>query len=181
MKFKERPKSEKTRIIITTSIIILFVLISVLAGVIFPGSGFADIIDNSIGKFFNLFGFVQNRYVTILESIAIIIFIWILDKILIILVAILTREGKRSETIGNLMKSFVQYLMVLIAIFLILSAWGVQTLGESSVVLRVIGMVEETDKRQTARNLNRELKILFDKNNIEIPFNQLVIHQATKE
>ena len=71
--------------------------------------------------------------------------------------------------------------MVLIAIFLILSAWGVQTLGESSVVLRVIGMVEETDKRQTARNLNRELKILFDKNNIEIPFNQLVIHQATKE
>lgn len=57
---------------------------------------------------------------------------------------------------------------------------GVQTLGESSVVLRVIGMVEETDKRQTARNLNRELKILFDKHNIEIPFNQLVIIKQVK-
>ncbi|MBN2268355.1 MAG: mechanosensitive ion channel family protein [Acholeplasmataceae bacterium] len=315
MKFKERPKSEKSRIIVTTSIIIVFVLISVLAGVIFPGSGFANIIDNSIGKFFNLFGFVQNRYITILESIAIIVFIWILDKVLIILVAILTREGKRSETIGNLMKSFIQYLMVLIAIFLILSAWGVQTptllagagilglaisfgaqslmedifsglfiiferqfevgdyievaghegtvkeislritkienlegdivilnnsdirstinsssglspavcdisisysadiekvekiimdhledikkkipaikggpfykgvqkLADSSVILRVVGMTEELDKIQTARNLNRELKILFDKNNIEIPFNQIVVHQANKE
>ncbi len=315
MKFKERSKSEKSRIIMTASIIIVFVLISVFAGVVFPGSEFANIIDNSIGKFFNLFGFVQNRYITILESIAIIVFIWILDKVLIILIAILTREGKRSETIGNLMKSFIQYLMVLIAIFLILSAWGVQTptllagagilglaisfgaqslmedifsglfiiferqfevgdyievaghegtvleislritkieniegdtvilnnsdirstinsssglspaicdisisysadiekvekiildhideikkkiptikgnlsykgvqqLGESSVVLRVVGMTEEIDKRQTARNLNRELKILFDKNNIEIPFNQLVIHQANKE
>ena len=61
MKFKERPKSEKTRIIITTSIIILFVLISVLAGVIFPGSGFANIIDNSIGKFFQLIRFCSKQ------------------------------------------------------------------------------------------------------------------------
>lgn len=315
MKFKEKQKSEKTRIIITATIIIFFVLVSVLAGVIFPGSGFANIIDNSIGKFFNLFNFVQTRYVTILESIAIVVFIWILDKIMIVLVAILTREGKRSETIGNLMTSFIQYLMVLIAIFLILSAWGVQTptllagagilglaisfgaqslmedifsglfiiferqfevgdyievaghegivkeislritkienlegdmvilnnsdirstinsssgyspaicdisisysadiekvekvilnhledikkklpaikgglyykgvqsLADSAVVLRVVGMVDETMKRQTVRDLNRELKILFDKNNIEIPFTQIVIHQANKE
>lgn len=234
---------------------------------------------------------------------------------LLIVVALLTRKGKRSETIGNLTKSFIQYLMVLTAIFLILSAWGVQTptllagagilglaisfgaqslmedifsglfiifekqfevgdyievaghegivkeislritkienlegdivilnnsdirstinstaglspaiceisigydadiekvekviydnlenikkkipaiqegpfykgvqqLADSSVVLRVIGMVEETKKRQTVRDLNRELKILFDKNKIEIPFAQVVVHQAKKE
>lgn len=315
MNQNEKTKQERLRIIIIASVVAFFVLISVLAGVIFPGSTFANIIDNSIGKFFNLFAFVQNRYVTILESIAIIIFIWILDKVFVVLIAVLTRKGKRSETIGNLLKSFIQYSMVLIAIFLILSAWGVQTptllagagilglaisfgaqslmedifsglfiiferqfevgdyievaghegtvieislritkienlegdtvilnnsdirstinsssglspaiceisisygadiekvekvilenlenikkkipaieegpfykgvqrLSNSSVDLRVVGYVEELKKYQTVRDLNRELKILFDKNGIEIPFPQVVVHQATKE
>ncbi len=108
-------------------VISIFILISVLAGIIFPGSVFASIIDNSIGKFFNIFRFIQNRYVTILESVAIIIFIWILDKVFVLLAILLTRKGKRSETIGNLTKSFIQYMMVIVGLFLILSAWGVQT------------------------------------------------------
>ena len=55
---------------------------------------------------------------------------------------------------------------------------GVQTLGESGVELKVIGKVNEKDIFSAARLLNREIKIGFDKSGIEIPFNQIVVHQA---
>ena len=55
---------------------------------------------------------------------------------------------------------------------------GVQTLGESGIELKIIGKVNEKDIFSAARLLNREIKIGFDKNGIEIPFNQIVVHQA---
>lgn len=53
---------------------------------------------------------------------------------------------------------------------------GVASLGESCVVIRMVAKVKEEDKFQTERDLNREIKILFDKNNINIPFNQIVLN-----
>ena len=55
---------------------------------------------------------------------------------------------------------------------------GVQELAASSVNLRVSADVTEANYFVAKRRLNRELKILFDENNIEIPFNQLVVHNA---
>ena len=55
---------------------------------------------------------------------------------------------------------------------------GVQELGESSVVLRLVVDCEEEKFFAARRALNRELKILFDDKGVEIPFNQLVIHQG---
>lgn len=63
----------------------------------------------------------------LLESITIIIFMWLVSKILVLLIILFSRRGKRRETVGNLLKSVTKYLSVIIAIFLILSAWGVQT------------------------------------------------------
>lgn len=57
---------------------------------------------------------------------------------------------------------------------------GVESLGESSVVLRIIADVAETDFFVGYRTLNREMKIMCDENGIEIPFNQIVVHQADK-
>ena len=57
---------------------------------------------------------------------------------------------------------------------------GVDSLGESSVVLKFIVEANEQNFFGARRRLNRELKILMDKNNIEIPFNQIVVHQADK-
>ncbi|MDD4988123.1 MAG: mechanosensitive ion channel family protein [Candidatus Izemoplasmatales bacterium] len=311
MKFKEKSKKEKTRIIIIASIIFVFLFLGIFAPIIAPNSGFANIINNSIGKFFNLSDFFVNNYVILLECLAIIVFIWILDKLMLLVVSIFTRKGHRSETIGNLLKSVVQYLAGIIAIFLILSAWGVQTptllagagivglaisfgaqsliedifsglfiifekqfsvgdvvqlgdfrgvvreigiritkfedlngdikiinnsdirgvintsaslspaicdisisydedverveqiikenlsaikenipqivegpfyfgvekLADSSVVLRVVAKTEELHKRSVLRGLNREMKMLFDKHKISIPFPQIVVHQ----
>lgn len=55
---------------------------------------------------------------------------------------------------------------------------GVESLGESSVVMRIVGDVTEENFFLGYRTLNREMKIMCDENHIEIPFNQLVIHQA---
>ena len=54
---------------------------------------------------------------------------------------------------------------------------GVSELGESGVVLLFIAKCKEDDYYQVGRDLNREVKIMFDDNGIEIPFNQVVIHQ----
>lgn len=251
----------------------------------------------------------------LLENVTIVIFIWILNKLLLLLVNVFTKKGHRSETIGDLLRSMVKYLSVIVAVFLILSAWGVQTptllagagiiglalsfgaqsliedifsglfiifekqfsvgdviqigdfrgevkdigiritrfedlngdvkiinnsdirgaintsnalspaicdisisygtdiervegiinknldkirekipeiiegpfysgvekLADSSVVLRVFARTEERKKKGVLRALNKEMKVLFDKNGIEIPFPQLVVHSDKKE
>ena len=55
---------------------------------------------------------------------------------------------------------------------------GVESLGESSVVMRIVADVTEENFFLGYRTLNRELKLMCDENNIEIPFNQIVVHQA---
>lgn len=55
---------------------------------------------------------------------------------------------------------------------------GVQELGESGVILKFIAEVSEKDVFSAPRILNREIKVWFDKLGIEIPFNQIVIHNA---
>ncbi len=55
---------------------------------------------------------------------------------------------------------------------------GVDELADSSVVIRVLALVSETDIFVAQRRLNREMKLLLDKHNIEIPFPQVVVHKA---
>ena len=127
MNFKEKSKQEKVRLIVLGSIIMLFILLGSLADVIFPNTTFSNIINQSIGKFFNMVKFVKNEYVTILESLTIFIFVWVLNHVLLFLVNLLTKKGHRGETVGKLMASVIRYLSFIIAFFLVLSAWGVET------------------------------------------------------
>ena len=55
---------------------------------------------------------------------------------------------------------------------------GVSELGESGVTLLFVAKCQEDDIYQVQRDMNREIKIMFDNNNIEIPFNQLVVHMG---
>lgn len=309
--FKHKSKEEKARIITVVIVIVVCLFLGMFAPIIFPGTQFASIIQNSIGKFFNLFNFFKTQYVTLLESLAVIVFVWVIYKILIFIVLMFIKRGHRSETIGNLILSTVKYVAVIVALFLILSAWGVQTptllagagiiglaisfgaqsliedifaglfiifekqfavgdviqigdfrgvvkelglritkfedvngdikminnsdirgainssnvlsqaiceiaisynqdinqfedfmkanvkamkeviptikkgpfydgieaFGDSGITIRIVAWVHETDRLHTIREMNKQLKILFDKHHIEIPFPQLVIHK----
>lgn len=56
---------------------------------------------------------------------------------------------------------------------------GVVSLGDNSVNIRLAAQCTESDRMQLIRDLNREVKLLFDRNNIGIPFPQVVINQPT--
>ncbi len=55
---------------------------------------------------------------------------------------------------------------------------GVQELGASAVVLRIICRCKEENLFIAQRRLNREIKLLFDNNKVEIPFTQVVLHNS---
>jgi small conductance mechanosensitive channel len=58
---------------------------------------------------------------------------------------------------------------------------GVDQLGDSAVIIRVIAHCEEKDRLDVRRMLNKELKIVLDNNGITIPFPQLVIHKPKED
>jgi len=308
--FKSKSKKELISFFVVGAVVCITILLAVLSDIIFPGSQFALVIENTIGKFFNIVGFFEQHYVTILESAAILLFVWLLDKLLTFLLFLLVKKGGKSEMLAELFKSIVKYSGFAIALFLILSAWGVesrtllagagivalavsfgaqsliediisglfiifekqfthgdvieingfrgtvislgirvtkledvngdiklinnsdirgaintsahlspaicdisinysedikrveeiiiknlpliknkipdieegpyyrgvQSLADSGVVIRIFAKTQELKRYQVTRDLNREMKMLFDANNIGIPFNQLVIH-----
>lgn len=57
---------------------------------------------------------------------------------------------------------------------------GVDSLGDSSVNLLFMADCNEEDIFVVQRALNREIKIMFDNNNVSIPFPQVVINQPTE-
>ncbi len=57
---------------------------------------------------------------------------------------------------------------------------GVQALDASSVNLRFIAKVDENDIYSAARTMFREFKIGMDEAGVEIPFQQVVVHQGDK-
>lgn len=54
---------------------------------------------------------------------------------------------------------------------------GVVSLGDSSVVIRIVAQCAEADRAQLGRDLNREMKLLCDRHDINIPFPQIVLNQ----
>ena len=55
---------------------------------------------------------------------------------------------------------------------------GVEELNDSSVDLKVIAKVDESNIYSARRIMNRELKLALDENGIEIPFPQVVVHKG---
>ena len=55
---------------------------------------------------------------------------------------------------------------------------GVESLGASSVDLRISAVVEEPNIYTARRLLNRELKLAMDRAGISIPYPQVVVHKG---
>ncbi|MCR4922669.1 MAG: mechanosensitive ion channel family protein [Lachnospiraceae bacterium] len=54
---------------------------------------------------------------------------------------------------------------------------GVDALADSSVNLRFRLYCDEEDMTPSRRAFNREVKLMFDRNNINVPFPQIVLNQ----
>lgn len=309
----EKKKIEKGLImkIVVFSLIGVFIVIAVISDLWLSTTGFGNFVNNTIGKFFNIVGIIGNNAMVIAESVVIIVFFWLLNKLFEYLVMPLVRKRNQRSTIWVIIRSVFKYLTSVVAIFLVLSAWGVNTptllagagivglaisfgaqsliedviaglfiifekqfmigdiiqvnnfrgkvieigirttsledvngdilivnnsdirmivntsanlspaicdisvsygqdlkyiegvinnslalikekipdivegpyyygvqkLADSAVILRIYAKTEEKNKFQVVRNLNREVKLLFDQNKIEKPFPQVVVHQ----
>ncbi len=56
--------------------------------------------------------------------------------------------------------------------------WGVNDLSDSSVVYRIVVETESMKQFIAERYLRREIKKIFDKNNIKIPYQQIEVHNG---
>ncbi|MBQ7642352.1 MAG: mechanosensitive ion channel family protein, partial [Clostridia bacterium] len=57
---------------------------------------------------------------------------------------------------------------------------GVAELADSSVVIRFAAQCEEGSRYQVERDMNRQFKLLFDRNGINIPFPQIVLNHPVE-
>ena len=55
---------------------------------------------------------------------------------------------------------------------------GVQELGDSGVLIKIVADVKEENIFAAQRQLNRDIRVLFAEKNVEIPFPQVVVHQG---
>ena len=58
--------------------------------------------------------------------------------------------------------------------------WGVAEFSDRGTVLRIVAKCDETARLQTTRDLNRAIKLLFDKNKIKIAVPQVGVKTTTK-
>ena len=59
-----------------------------------------------------------------------------------------------------------------------ISCIGITSFDASSINFRITAVVEPTTNIEIERFLLKEIKELFNKENVEIPYNQVVIHNA---
>lgn len=126
--WKRKKLNEKILFIISIILILVFLVVAVAGKYIFtPGSALYEVSVENVGKFFDLGKFFTTKYPIMIETLAIVIFLWVLFKITQFLVWIITKRGNRSTTVGQLIISVLKYGLAIVGLFLILSAWGVET------------------------------------------------------
>ncbi len=160
-KEKFKRKALITNIIIV-AIFAVLVIIAVVSDQFLSGTAFGDFVSNTIGRFFNLLGLLQNHWITIVESIVIIVFFWLLIRLMeLILVPLASRKTHRS-TLWLLLRSIFKYLASAIAIFLVLSAWGVDT-PVLLVGAGIVGLAISFGAQSLIEDVIAGLFIIFEK------------------
>jgi small conductance mechanosensitive channel len=124
-------------IVLQALVVVLVVGLAVFSDILFPDTEFADIIDRTLGKFFDLGSLVTQNYLRFLETFAILLFMWILQRAFIVVITLFVSKKIRSGTGILLLKSFYNYIVLFLGLFFILTAWGVDSL----TLLASVGLI----------------------------------------
>jgi small conductance mechanosensitive channel len=125
------------KIVFQGLIIATAVFVALFSNLLFGDSEFGDIINRTLGKFFDIGSLISNNYLRILETLTVLLFIWILQRIYDAVVAIFVPKKAQTGTTMLLLKSAVRYLTGFIGVIFILTAWGV----DSVTLLASIGLI----------------------------------------
>ena len=58
---------------------------------------------------------------------------------------------------------------------------GIASLGDSSIVIRILTECTEEDRFQHERDMRREMRLIFERYGINIPFPQIVLNRRKEE
>jgi small conductance mechanosensitive channel len=100
-----------------------------------------------------------------------------LNKIML-LINVNAPYEEKYETIESVLKEIVKNLSKDEMFDEIVLAPGIEELSSSSVVYRISAIISIKDKFTAKRKILKEIKITFDKNNINIPYTQIEVHNA---
>lgn len=157
-----KTKQEKIRFYVTLGVILALIILTIIVDAFFPTTPFGVIISNTLGKFFNLLNFFSVNYAALLESVAILFFIWVINWVFGIIVTLMLIKPKTSNTFWALMKSVFKYGSSVVAVFLILSAWGVETPTLLAGV-GILGLALSFGAQSLIEDVISGLFILFEK------------------
>lgn len=93
--------------IVVFSLIGIFIIIAVVSDLWLSTTAFGNFVNNTIGKFFNIVGLVVNHTMSIVESLVIIVFFWLLNKLFEYLVMPLVKKRNNRLTILGDYKKYI--------------------------------------------------------------------------
>jgi small conductance mechanosensitive channel len=113
------------------------VFVAIFSDLLFDGSEFGEIINRTLGKFFDIGSLISNNYLRILESLTVLLFVWIIRRLYDAFVAIFVPKKAQVGTTMLLIKNAVSFITAFIGLLFILTAWGVETV----TLLASIGLI----------------------------------------
>lgn len=136
---RERKKLILKWVNISTKGLIIFasIFLAVFSNLLFGESEFGEIVNRTLGKFFDIGSLISNNYLRILETLTILLFIWILRTLYDAVIALFVPLKTRNGTTMLLLRSGVSYLTGFAGLIFILTAWGV----DSVTLLASIGLI----------------------------------------
>jgi moderate conductance mechanosensitive channel len=124
-KFKSRFSRPSRSTVFRLGVIVIVVFISVFAGDLFPGTQFALMVERTFGRFFNVTSAIDNLTILMVESLAILIFVWSLIQISNWFFLLFTERGKEPSMGVALAQSAVKYMFYVIGAVMVLTTFGV--------------------------------------------------------
>jgi len=143
-------------------IVIAALFLSIFSNLLFGDSEFGDIINRTLGKFFDIGSLISNNYLRILETLTILLFIWILNRIYDAAVAIFVPKKAQTGTTMLLLKSLVRNVLNFIGILFILTSWGVDSVTLFASV-GLIGLVISFGAQSIVEDIISGLFLIIEK------------------
>jgi small conductance mechanosensitive channel len=139
VKKKSSLSKYQKRMIIDFTIIFIVVFVAVFTSRIpfLKDTDFANIVDATLGKFFDIGSLLSNHVYQILETLTVVLFVWVLEKVAQYAINFATNKNSENSALVLLLRSFIKYAVIFAGAILILSAWGV----DSTAIAASIGLI----------------------------------------
>ncbi len=125
IRIKNRFGIPRRTTILRVGLIAILIFISVFAGELFPGTGFALMVERTFGRFFNVTSAVDNLTILVIESIAILVFLWTLMQLNNWFFLLFTDKDQDPSMGVALANNAVKYVLYVIGGVMVLTTWGV--------------------------------------------------------